>query len=153
MCKRSGILLVTFLLATAVFSSILWAETAVPTDDTALYLPLINVPAQPPQVLSFTVNVPIADPGETITLSWETTNAVSVTLYHLVGGVFGTFWNVPPIGEMAYEISSGSRNYESFALFLHRFLKLLLGMYKVCNILLHGKVLMNYPGFIADRYD
>lgn len=117
MCKRSVILLVTFLLATAVFSSIVWAETAVPTDDTALYLPLITAPAQPPQVLSFTANVSIADPGETITLSWETTNAVSVTLYHLVGGVFGTFWNVPPIGEMAYEISSGSRNYESFALF------------------------------------
>jgi len=117
MFKRIGILLVSFVLATAVFSGIVWAETAIPQEDSYLYLPIIVSPSQPPQVLSFTANVPIADPGETITLSWETANAISVTLYHLVGGVFGSFWTVPANGEMAYPISSSSRNYESFAIF------------------------------------
>ncbi len=117
MFKRIGILLATFLLATAVFSAVVWAETAVPTDNTSLYLPFVSSPAKPAEILSFTANVAIADPGETITLSWETRHATTVTLYHLVGGVFGSFWNVPPTGEMAYTISSGSRNYETFALF------------------------------------
>ncbi|MCA9955795.1 MAG: hypothetical protein KC434_13795 [Anaerolineales bacterium] len=117
MCKRIGILLVSFVLATAVFSSIVWAETAVPTDDNKVYLPLITVPVQPPKIVSFTANVPIADPGETITLSWESTNAISATLYHLIGGVFGSFWDVPPTGSMTYTISSSSRNYETFALY------------------------------------
>lgn len=117
MLKRIGILLVTFLLATAVFSSIVWAETAAPTEDTFLYLPFVSVPAQPPQILSFTANVSIADPGDTITLSWETSHATTITLYHLFGGVFGSFWDVAPTGSMTYTISSGSRNSESFALY------------------------------------
>lgn len=117
MFKRIGILLVSFVLTTAVFSGIVWAETAVPQEDTFLYLPLVAKPAQPPQILNFTANVPIADPGETITLSWETAQATTVTLYHLLGGVFGSFWDVAPTGSMTYTISSGSRNYETFALF------------------------------------
>ncbi len=38
------------------------------------------------------------------------------TLYHLVGGVFGSFWNVASTGTMTYTISDGSRNYETVAL-------------------------------------
>lgn len=117
MFKRIGILLVTFVLATAVLSSVVWAETAVPQGDVSVYLPLVSSPAQPPQIISFTANVPIADPGETITLSWETSQATTVTLYHLVGGVFGSFWDVAPTGSMTYTISSSSRNYETFALY------------------------------------
>ena len=117
MFKRIGILLTTFLLATAVFSSIVWAETAVPAEDTGLYLPFVTVPALPPQILSFTANVPIADPGDIITLSWQTSQATTITLYHLVGGVFGQFWDVAPSGNMTYTISSTSRNSESFALY------------------------------------
>ena len=117
MFKRIGILLVTFVLATAVLSSVVWAETAVPQSDVSVYLPLVFSPAQPPQILSFTANVPIADPGETITLSWETNHATAVTLYHLVGGVFGSFWEVAPTGSMTYTISTSSRNYETFALY------------------------------------
>jgi hypothetical protein len=117
MFKRIGILLVSFLLATAVFSSIVWAETAVPQGENLVHLPFVSSPPQPPQILSFTANVSIADPGETITLSWETSHATTVTLYHLVGGVFGSFWDVAPTGTMTYTISSGSRNYETFALF------------------------------------
>lgn len=117
MFKRIGILLVSFLLATAVLSSVVWAETAVPQGDATLYLPLVFKPAQPPQILNFTANVSIADPGETITLSWETRYATTVTLYHLIGGVFGSFWDVAPTGSMTYTISSSSRNAENFALF------------------------------------
>ncbi len=117
MFKRIGILLVSFVLATAVFSGIVWAETAVPEGESYLYLPFVSSPPQPPKILSFTANVPIADPGETITLSWQTSHANEVTLYHLVGGVFGSFWNVAPTGAMTYTISAGSRNDETFALF------------------------------------
>jgi hypothetical protein len=117
MFKRIGILLITFLLATAVFSTVVWAATAVPTEDTFVYLPLVSVPAQPPQILNFTANVSIADPGDTITLSWETSHATTITLYHLFGGVFGSFWDVAPTGSMTYTISSSSRNSESFALY------------------------------------
>ncbi len=117
MFKRIGILLVSFVLATAVFSGIVWAETAVPQADSYIYLPFVSSPPQPPKILSFTANVPIADPGETITLSWQTNHATTVTLYHLIGSVFGSFWNVAPTGSMTYTISSGSRNYETFALF------------------------------------
>ena len=117
MFLRIVILLVTFLLSTAVLSGVIWAETAVSQDDTSLYLPLVASPPQPPQILSFTANVPIADPGETITLSWETSRATTVTLYHLFGGVFSSFWDVPPNGSMPYTISSDSRNSENFALY------------------------------------
>lgn len=117
MFRRIGILLVSFVLTTAVFSSIVWAETAVPQDDSYLYLPLVAKPNYPPQILDFTANVPIADPGETITLSWQTKYATTVTLYHLIGGVFGSFWDVAPTGVMTYTISSSSRNAENFALF------------------------------------
>jgi hypothetical protein len=117
MCKRIGILLISFLLATAVLTSIVWAKTAVPQADHNLFLPLVAKPAQPPNILTFTANVSIADPGETITLHWETNHATTVTLYHLLGGVFGSFWNVAPTGSMTYTISSSSRNYETFALY------------------------------------
>ena len=115
--KRIGILLTCLVLATAVLSTVVWAETAVPRSDTFLYLPLVSKPAQPPQILSFTANVPIADPGETITLSWATSLATTVTLYHLFGGALSAFWDVAPTGSMTYTISSGSRNSENFALF------------------------------------
>ena len=117
MFKRIGILLTSFVLATAVFSSLVLASTATSSAESLIYLPLVVAPSQPPQILSFTANVPIADPGETITLSWETSHATTVTLYHLLGGQLGAFWNVEAIGEMTYTISSGSRNQETFALY------------------------------------
>lgn len=117
MFKRIGFLLVSFILATAVFSSIVWAGTAETQEESTLYLPLIASPPQPPQIITFTANVPIAYPGDTITLSWQTNHATTVTLYHLFGGVLSTFWNVAATGEMTYTISSSSRNKEDFALF------------------------------------
>jgi hypothetical protein len=85
---------------------------------TQLYLPLIVKPIPPPQILSFTANVEIADPGDTIELSWVTTRAVTVTLYHLLPtGQLGQFWNVPITGTMPYTISESARNMERFMLF------------------------------------
>ncbi len=115
--RRIGILLLSFILTTAVFSGVVWAKTAVPQAGSDVYLPLVAKPAQPPQILAFTANIALADPGETITLSWETSNVTTATLYHLIGGVFGSFWNVPPTGSTTYTISNSSRNYETFALY------------------------------------
>ena len=98
MFKRIGFLLFSFVLATAVFSTVIGVETAVSQDESLLYLPLIVSPPQPPQIITFTANVPAADPGETITLSWQTSHATTVTLYHLFGGVLSTFWDVAPTG-------------------------------------------------------
>ncbi|MCP4414971.1 MAG: hypothetical protein GY805_00005 [Chloroflexi bacterium] len=117
MFKRIGFLLASFVLATAVFSTAIWVGTAAPNDETSLYLPLVYLAPQPPQIISFTANVPIADPGDTITLSWQTNHATTITLYHLFGGVLSTFWDVAATGEMSYTISSGSRNQEDFALY------------------------------------
>ncbi len=117
MIKRIGILLASLLLATAVFHMVATAETAVPQGGASQYLPLISSPPKPPKILSFTADAPLADPGQTITLNWQTSQATTVTLYHMVGGVFGSFWNVAPTGSMTYTISSSSRNEETFALF------------------------------------
>lgn len=117
MFRRIGILLSSFVLATAVLSSVGWAGTAVSQTETLLYLPLASIPAVPPQIVRFSANVSIADPGDTITLTWETQDATTVTLYHLFGGVLSTFWSVEPTGSMTYTISASSRNSESFALY------------------------------------
>lgn len=86
--------------------------------DHHLYLPLIIKPLPSPQILSFTANVEIADPGDTIELSWVTTHAVTVTLYHLLPtNQLGQFWNVPISGTMPYTISESARNLERFMLF------------------------------------
>jgi len=85
---------------------------------TQVFLPLVVKPIPPPQIISFTANVEVADPGDTIELSWETQHAVSVTLYHLLPtGQLGQFWNVPLTGTMPYTISESARNLERFMLF------------------------------------
>lgn len=114
--RRIGTLLLLLMgFATAVAIPLTQAND---TNDTFVYLPLITKPVQPPIIETFTANVPIADPGDTIELSWQTQNAVTVTLYHLLPtGQFGTFWDVAPAGTMTYTIPSSTRNYERFALF------------------------------------
>ncbi len=91
---------------------------AIENEDTYLYLPLIRKDAIPPTIDFFSANIDITDPGETIELQWQTTNAVSVTLYHMMAsGQFGTFWNVSPTGSMTYHIPASTRNYEQFMLY------------------------------------
>ncbi|HRQ36747.1 MAG TPA: hypothetical protein PLD25_02400 [Chloroflexota bacterium] len=91
------------------------------SNDATIYLPLVFKSEPPPQILSFTANVEIADPGDTIELSWVTANAVSVTLYHLLPtGQLGQFWNVAISGTMPYTISEAARNVERFVLYAAR---------------------------------
>ncbi len=61
--------------------------------------------------------MPQADPGQTITLSWAATQAITVTLWRMAPtGQFGEFWDVPLAGEFAYTIAGSERNSISFAL-------------------------------------
>lgn len=91
---------------------------AATAEDTFLYLPLIRRDELPPVINTFTANVAVTDPGETIILSWETAHATTVSLYHLLPtGQFGTFWTVSPTGSMTYTIPSSTRNFERFMLY------------------------------------
>jgi hypothetical protein len=75
-----------------------------------------TVPAGP-VILSFTTSTDIADPGDTITLSWTTSNATMVTLYRMMPtGQFGSFWTVEPQGTFTYEINPLERNRTHFVL-------------------------------------
>lgn len=114
--RRAVILFIVFVaLVTAVSIPFI---SAVQQNNTDTYLPLILNPAHPPVIHSFTADRLVANPGDTVELSWETQYATTVTLYHLMPtGQFGTFWDVAPSGTMTYTISEGSRNVERFALF------------------------------------
>ncbi len=93
---------------------------AAPGDDTAnyqIYLPLIKKPLPPPVILQFASNVTLADPGDTITLTWLTAEADEVTLFHLLPtGQFGQFWQVETAGAMTYTIALSVRNQSRFML-------------------------------------
>ena len=89
-----------------------------PVLDEFAYLPIALKPVAQPQIHYFVANVAIANPGDTIVLSWHTQNATAVTLYHLLPtGQFGQFWNVAATGTMSYTISPGTRNFERFQLY------------------------------------
>jgi hypothetical protein len=81
------------------------------------YLPVVLV-ARTPVIHYFRASVEIADPGDTIQLEWDTSNATEVTLYHLMpSGQLGQFWDVPPTGVFTYTIGLGERNHTDFILF------------------------------------
>ncbi len=87
-------------------------------DDASLFLPIIRQDHPLPVIDFFEANVEVADPGDTIELSWSTTNAVSVTIYHLLPtGQLGTFWHVAMSGTMTYTIDVNSRNHTQFLMF------------------------------------
>ena len=66
---------------------------------------------------SFEASPDNVDPGDRITLEWHTTNALTVTVWHLMPtGQFGRFWSVGPMGSMAYDVNIHERNHTSFAL-------------------------------------
>jgi len=83
------------------------------------YLPLIQKkPLGPPLILLFAANVDVADPGDTIELTWQTQDAITNTLYHLMpSGQLGTWWNVTAAGTMTYTIPASTRNQERFILY------------------------------------
>jgi len=76
-------------------------------------------PAEGPEIISFKANVIEADPGATVTLSWEVRNATTVVLYHLLpSGQFGTYWEVGLAGSMDYTIPPSVRYAERFHLYV-----------------------------------
>lgn len=65
----------------------------------------------------FRSNVEEVDPGDTIRLEWSTSNAITVTLWHLAPtGQFSRFWDVDPSGSFDYESDPYERNRTTFAL-------------------------------------
>jgi hypothetical protein len=65
----------------------------------------------------FEASPAVVDPGDQIILEWHTTNALTVTVWHLMPtGQFGHFWTAGPVGSMAYDVSIHERNRTSFAL-------------------------------------
>jgi hypothetical protein len=82
-----------------------------------IYLPLVIDQPGNPIILYFEANVPIADPGDTITLSWDTLNVVTATILRMSpGGPIVQFWDVAPSGTLTYTIGLHERNVVSFAL-------------------------------------
>ncbi len=60
-----------------------------------------------------------ADPGDTITLQWQSSGGNRASLYHLMSsGQLDNWWEVEPTGSMDYDIPAESRNWEGFVLFV-----------------------------------
>ena len=73
-----------------------------------------------PTIIDFSASVSEADPGDTITLQWQSSGGTKATLYHLLrSGQYGHFWEVEPNGSMEYTIPPESRNWEGFQLFVY----------------------------------
>jgi hypothetical protein len=80
---------------------------------------IVPTPDVGPVIEYFRANVTEADPGETITLEWQSTGGTHATLYHLLlSGQYGAFWEVEPCGSMDHTIPSGRRNWDGFQLFV-----------------------------------
>ncbi|HFQ93954.1 MAG TPA: hypothetical protein ENK32_08100, partial [Anaerolineae bacterium] len=110
--RRTGLLFTIVVLVMMAGALLLSSLSAAENEaDQFVYLPIVQKPWLPPQIITFTANVEIANPGDTIELSWITQNSVTTTLYHLLPtGQFGSFWYVAPTGSMTYTISDRSRN-------------------------------------------
>lgn len=93
--------------------------SALPTDpiQPATPAPTAAVESGSPVITFFQADVAEADPGQSITLSWATTRALTVTLWRMAAtGQFGQFWDVPASGEFNYPIADSERNSISFTL-------------------------------------
>jgi hypothetical protein len=89
------------------------SPTATPTPTPAAQAP-------EPTIYFFEANVDVADPGDTITLSWHWSGADRGDIYHLfsTGQLSEPHWEVEPTGSLEYTISPDRRNYDTFVLFL-----------------------------------
>ncbi|MFW6135911.1 MAG: hypothetical protein ACOC7N_03725, partial [Chloroflexota bacterium] len=103
---------------------------AVPTEEPGTAAPtLTSAPPEPSAtptpgatIHMFEANVDIADPGDTITLTWHWSGADAAGIYHhFPAGQLGEpQWQVGPTGSLKYTIPPETRNYETFSLHLHR---------------------------------
>ncbi len=77
---------------------------------------------QPPKAVihTFEASIELADPGETITLTWHWTGGERATIYHLMptGQLSEPYWNVGQTGSVQYTISPDRRNRDTFVLFV-----------------------------------
>jgi hypothetical protein len=73
-----------------------------------------------PAIHTFEADVDVADPGDTITLSWHWSGADRGDIYHLfpTGQLSEPHWEVEPTGSLQYTISPDRRNEDTFVLFL-----------------------------------
>ena len=120
--------------ATATPTSPSATPTSPPPSDTptttALPPTATSVPPTPAVVLSPTVaeamihsfhaNVDVADPGDTIVLTWHWSGGTEGNIYHLLptGQLSTPHWAVEETGSREYTIPTRSRNYESFVLYV-----------------------------------
>jgi hypothetical protein len=76
--------------------------------------------AAEPTIHTFRANVELADPGDTITLTWHWSGGQGASIYHLLPtGQLGTpLEEVGPTGSLEYTISAERRNTDTFALFV-----------------------------------
>jgi hypothetical protein len=75
-------------------------------------------PSNGPLIDYFRASSETADPGDTITLEWMTTGAITVTLWKLAPtGQFSAFWDVDAVGTFQYDIGQHERNQTRFALY------------------------------------
>jgi hypothetical protein len=74
-------------------------------------------PGVGPIIDYFRSDVQEANPGDTLTLEWETQRATNAILYHLMPtGQLGSFWEVGVNGVFEYEIDVSERNHTDFLL-------------------------------------
>lgn len=80
-----------------------------------------DVPPAGATIHSFSANVDVADPGDTVTLSWHWSGGEEATIHHLLPtGQFGSdYWSVGPTGSLEYTISPLRRNFDTFALHVY----------------------------------
>jgi hypothetical protein len=106
--------------ATPTFTAVPATPTALPPTPTSSPVPTLVTTATPhagPVILYFRADVTEADPGESITLEWQSSGATQAALnYILPSGQYGDFWAVEPSGSMDYAIPAGNRNAERFEL-------------------------------------
>jgi len=76
-----------------------------------------SAPGVGPTISFFRANVTEANPGDSITLEWESKSATSAVLYHLMPtGQLGTLWDVTVSGTLIYKIDAEERNHTDFLL-------------------------------------
>jgi len=82
--------------------------------------PSATATASGPIIHYFRAGVEIADPGDTVTLSWDTSGADHVILYKLFysGQLPGEGVDLPPSGTYGYAISPDEYNWVSFLLYV-----------------------------------
>ena len=101
--------------------SVVAEHTIIINPEAHVYLPLVLRSYPPgPRINAFYADVAIADPGQTILLTWASYGATGGTLYHLLPtGQIGSWWEVEPSGSMPYTIPTTRRNWDGFSLYVY----------------------------------